>query len=102
MAIATCLCRYSSLQGKPSLHDLEKNRQASAIEEWVANVINYAYPKGIRGHVELTAKVVDGVLTLQLKQESAAKGGTLILTHVKGEVEKILKITGFNRLFDIR
>ena len=39
---------------------------------------------------------------LQLKQESAAKGGTLILTHVKGEVEKILKITGFNRLFDIR
>ena len=39
---------------------------------------------------------------LQLKQKSAAKGGTLILTHVKGEVEKILKITGFNRLFDIR
>ena len=39
---------------------------------------------------------------LQLKQESAAKGGTLFLTHVGGEVEKILRLTGFNRLFDIR
>ena len=38
-----------------------------AIEEWVANVIGYAYPKGIRGHVELTAKVVDDVLTLVIK-----------------------------------
>ena len=28
-----------------------------AIEEWVANVVNYAYPKGTRGHVELTARV---------------------------------------------
>ena len=38
-----------------------------AIEEWVANVIGYAYPKGIRGHVELTAKVVDDVLTLVIR-----------------------------------
>ena len=38
-----------------------------AIEEWVANVIGYAYPKGIRGHVELTAQVVDEVLTLVVK-----------------------------------
>ncbi|MBR2776008.1 MAG: SpoIIE family protein phosphatase [Prevotella sp.] len=38
-----------------------------AIEEWVANVIGYAYPKGIRGHVELTAKVAEGVLTLVVK-----------------------------------
>ena len=38
-----------------------------AIEEWVANVISYAYPKGIRGHVELTAKVSEGVLTLVIK-----------------------------------
>ena len=30
-----------------------------AIEEWVANVINYAYPKGTRGHVELTARITD-------------------------------------------
>ena len=39
---------------------------------------------------------------LQLKQESAAKGGTLFLTHVGGAVEQILRLTGFNRLFDIR
>jgi len=42
-----------------------------AIEEWVANVISYAYPKGIRGHVELTAKVVDDVLTLVIKDHGA-------------------------------
>ena len=39
---------------------------------------------------------------LQLKQESAAKGGSLILTHVDGEVKKILRLTGFDRLFNIR
>ena len=39
---------------------------------------------------------------LQLKKESAAKGGSLVLTHVEGEVQKILKITGFDRLLDIR
>ena len=39
---------------------------------------------------------------LQLKQESAAKGGTMILTHVAGEVQKILRLTGFDKLFDIR
>ena len=38
-----------------------------AVEEWVANVINYAYPKGTRGHVELTARVVEHVLTLVVK-----------------------------------
>ena len=39
---------------------------------------------------------------LQLKKESAAKGGSMILTHVEGEVQKILTLTGFNRLLDIR
>ena len=39
---------------------------------------------------------------LQLKKESAAKGGNMILTHVEGEVQKILTLTGFNRLLDIR
>jgi len=42
-----------------------------AIEEWVANVINYAYPKGTRGHIELTAKVVDDILTLVIKDHGA-------------------------------
>ena len=39
---------------------------------------------------------------LQLKKEAVAKEGSLILTHVEGEVQKILKLTGFNKLFDIR
>ena len=39
---------------------------------------------------------------LQLKKESATKGGNMILTHVEGEVLKILKLTGFNKLLDIR
>ncbi len=39
---------------------------------------------------------------LQLKKESAAKGGSLILTHVEGEVLNILTLTGFLKLFDIR
>jgi anti-anti-sigma factor len=39
---------------------------------------------------------------LQLNKESAAKGGTLILTHVEGEIQKILTMTGFIKLFDIR
>ena len=39
---------------------------------------------------------------LQLKKESTAKGGSLVLTHVGGEVQKILTMTGFIKLFDIR
>ena len=42
-----------------------------ALEEWVANVINYAYPKGMRGHVEVTADVSDNVLTLVIKDHGA-------------------------------
>jgi sigma-B regulation protein RsbU (phosphoserine phosphatase) len=43
-----------------------------ALEEWVANVINYAYPKGTRGHVEVTADVSDEVLTLVIKDHGVA------------------------------
>lgn len=39
---------------------------------------------------------------LKLQKESAARGGSLILTHVDGEVLKILHLTGFDRLLDIR
>ena len=39
---------------------------------------------------------------LKLKKESAARGGSLVLTHVEGEVLKIFTITGFLKLFDIR
>ncbi len=51
-------------------HDVDEETVKSlnlAAEEWVANVINYAYPKGTRGHVELTAEIVDGLLTLVIK-----------------------------------
>lgn len=51
-------------------HDIDEETAKSlnlAIEEWVANVINYAYPKGIRGHVELTAEISGGLLTLVIK-----------------------------------
>ena len=53
------------------------------------NQLEYICSLGLRG-------------LLQLKKESAAKGGRMILTHVKGEVLKILLLTGFDRLLDIR
>lgn len=51
-------------------HDIDEETAKSlnlAIEEWVANVINYAYPKGTRGHMELTAEISGGLLTLVIK-----------------------------------
>ena len=59
-------------------------------------------------HIELDCAKLEYICSLglrgllQLKKESAAKGGSVILTHVEGEVQKILKLTGFDRLFDIR
>ncbi len=38
-----------------------------AVEEAVVNVINYAYPKGIRGNVHLTAVMEPGKLVMQIK-----------------------------------
>ena len=38
---------------------------------------------------------------LKLKKLSAAKGGRLTLKNVTGEVQKILAMTGFIKLFDI-
>ena len=43
----------------------------------MANVINYAYPKSIRGHVELTAKVKDDVLTLVIRDHGTPFDPTL-------------------------
>ena len=43
-----------------------------ALEEWVVNVINYAYPKGMRGHVEMTSDFKDGLLTLVVKDHGVA------------------------------
>ena len=55
-----------------------------ALEEWVANVINYAYPKGMRGHVEVTADVTDDVLTLVIKDHGAAFDPT---QHAEVDIE---------------
>ena len=59
-------------------------------------------------YIELNCAKLDYICSLglrgllQLKKESAAKGGKLVLTHVEGEVLKILTMTGFIKLFDIR
>ena len=37
---------------------------------------------------------------LKLKKMSAAKGGSLVLKNVAGEVQNILTMTGFIKLFD--
>lgn len=39
---------------------------------------------------------------LRLNKESAAKGGHLVLTNMNEEVQKIFKMTGFVKLFDIK
>lgn len=38
-----------------------------AAEEAVVNVMNYAYPAGTKGNVEIIAQIADGTLTLTLK-----------------------------------
>jgi len=58
--------------------------------------------------IELDCSQLDYICSLvlrnlmQLKKESVAKGGTLVLTHLKGEVLSIFTLTGFYKLFDIR
>ena len=37
---------------------------------------------------------------LKLQKESSAKGGRLVLRNVTGEVQKILTLTGFIKLFE--
>ena len=39
---------------------------------------------------------------LNLRKQSDAKGGSLVLTHVGGEVQKIMTMTGLIKLFTIR
>ena len=59
-------------------------------------------------HIELDCSQLEYICSLglrgllKLKKESADKGGSLVMTHVGGEVHKVLKITGFDKLFDIR
>jgi len=55
-----------------------------ALEEWVVNVISYAYPKGMRGHVEVTADVKSDVLTLMIKDHGTAFDPT---QHVEVDIE---------------
>ena len=68
-------------------HDVDEDTVKSlnlAVEEWVANVINYAYPKGTRGHVELTTEFADGLLTLVVKDHGIPFDPT---THQDIDVE---------------
>ncbi len=39
---------------------------------------------------------------LKLKKESVAKGGDIVLSKVGGEFQKILTMTGFIKLFEIK
>jgi sigma-B regulation protein RsbU (phosphoserine phosphatase) len=55
-----------------------------ATEEWVANVINYAYPKGTRGHVEVVAYMTDHVLTLVVKDHGVPFDPT---KHVEVDID---------------
>ncbi len=40
-----------------------------ATEEWVVNVISYAYPADTEAQIELSAMVADGILTLVVKDQ---------------------------------
>ena len=59
-----------------------------ALEEAVANVINYAYPKGTRGHVEIDATCENGLLTLVIKDKGIAFDPT---QHAEADVEAELE-----------
>lgn len=65
---------------------LEENIQRSIIID--CKDLEYLCSLGLRG-------------LLKLKKESAAQGGSLVLRNVNGEIQKILTMTGFIKLFDI-
>lgn len=65
---------------------LEENIQRSIIID--CKNLEYLCSLGLRG-------------LLKLKKESAAQGGSLVLRNVNGEIQKILTMTGFIKLFDI-
>jgi anti-sigma B factor antagonist len=58
--------------------------------------------------IELDCKALEYISSLGLRgllnlsKEIEEKGGSLVLTHVDGEVQKILTMTGFIKLFTIR
>ena len=65
---------------------LEENIQRSIIID--CKDLEYLCSLGLRG-------------LLKLKKESTAQGGSLVLRNVNGEIQKILTMTGFIKLFDI-
>ena len=40
-----------------------------AVEEWVFNVISYAYPEGTQSQIELSAMAAKNILTLKIKDQ---------------------------------
>ena len=69
-----------------NIKPLEENIQRSIIID--CKDLEYLCSLGLRG-------------LLKLKKESAAQGGSLVLRNVNGEIQKILTMTGFIKLFDI-
>ena len=63
--------------------------------------------ENIDKHVVIDCKDLEYICSLalrgllKLKKLSAAKNGSLTLRNVNGEVQKILTMTGFVKLFDI-
>ncbi len=81
--IDTALATQFLEELKPLLANADKNIELDCSK------LEYICSLGLRG-------------LLSLKKESSAKGGSLVLTHVEGEVLNILTLTGFFKLFDIR
>ena len=69
------------------LKPLEEHADKSIVLD--CSALEYICSLGLRG-------------LLKLKKESAAQGGSLVLTNVSEEVRKILTMTGFIKLFTIR
>ena len=62
-----------------------------ALEEWVANVIGYAYPKGMRGHVEVD-------IDAELDERAIGGLGIHLVRTIMDTVEYQRTADGYNRL----
>lgn len=61
---------HSFLQSLCREHHIDEDCFKSlnlVIEEWMVNVISYAYPEGTQGPIELTIRVGEGCITLEIR-----------------------------------
>ncbi len=70
-----------------SLRSLEEHADKAIVLD--CSALEYICSLGLRG-------------LLKLNKESSTKGGSLVLTNVGAEVQKILTLTGFIKLFTIK